>query len=324
MKPVRCVFLGTAPLARMVLKALLDQEWIRIAGVVTQPDRPSGRRLGLEPTAVKAEALERGLPVWQPESLGRDAALLDRLGELAPDLLVTAAYGQLLTPQALAIPSRGALNVHASLLPRYRGAAPAAWAVVRGEAETGITIMEMDQGLDTGGILLQERTPIGREETGGELLDRLSPMGARLLLRAIPPYLSGKLRSRPQDHSLATHAPQLSRRDGEMDWERPAAELACRIRGLSPWPGTWSRLETARGAERILFWKASPLEGRDAAPGTVVRAGPEGLVVACGEGSLRMERLQRAGGRALDARSFLSGRPLDPGSRFLPPARNGG
>ena len=316
MPPARCLFLGTAELARTSLRALIESPDVEVAGVISQPDRPRGRKLRPVPTAVRAEALEHGLQVWQPDSLGRDEALIGRLRELAPDLIVTAAYGQLLPPSVLSIPVRGALNVHTSLLPLHRGAAPIAWAILKGESRTGVTIMLMDEGLDTGPVLAQVHTPIGAEETGGELHDRLAILGADLLVRTIPRHLSGEIGPRAQDSSKATHAPRLSRRDGAMRWNRSAVDLANHVRGLAPWPGSWTRLERGERSERILLWRARAEEGSGGSPGELLEASAQGLVVACGQGRLRIGELQRAGSRRMEAAAFLSGCPLRPGMRF--------
>lgn len=319
MKAVRAIFLGTAELARHSLQALIPSPEVSLIGVISQPDKPQGRRLRLKPTPVKTEALQHSLPVWQPASLRTDTALLKHLKNLAPDLLVAVAYGQMLPPEVLEIPKLGCLNVHPSLLPKYRGAAPIPWTILNGDHQTGVSVMKMDESLDTGDILAQETTSISPTETGGELHKRLAQLGAQLLARALPKYLKGKLPLRPQDHQQATYARKLARRDGEIDWHRPATKLANQIRGLNPWPGTFGHLRKRNESSTIKFWRAEPQSGPKLEPGTVTEASSHGIVVACGQDHLRITNLQRAGGKLLPAGAFLAGFSIAPGNQFTIP-----
>lgn len=319
MKAVRTIFLGTAELARCSLQALIHSPEVNLIGVISQPDKPQGRRLRLKLTPVKTEALQHSLPVWQPTSLRTDTALLKHLKNLSPDLLVAAAYGQMLSPEVLEIPKLGCLNVHPSLLPKYRGAAPLAWPILNGDPQTGVTIMKMDETLDTGNIAAQEITPISPTETGGELHNRLAQLGAQLLVHTLPKYLKGDITLRPQNHLRATYARKLARRDGEIDWRRSATELANQIRGLNPRPGTFSHLQKHNESLPIKFWRAEPQSGPKLKPGTVAKISPHGIVVACGQNHLRITNLQRAGGKPLPAGAFLAGFPLAPGNQFTIP-----
>lgn len=318
-KAVRAIFLGTAELARRSLQALIHSPEVSIIGVISQPDKPQGRRLRIKPTPVKTESLQHSLPVWQPASLRTDTALLTRLKNSAPDLILVAAYGQMLPPEVLEIPKLGCLNVHPSLLPKYRGAAPISWTILNGDHQTGVTIMKVDEGLDTGDIVAQETTPISPTETGGELHNRLSQLGAQLLVRTLSKYLKGDVTIRPQNHQRATYARKLDRRDGEIDWHRPALELANQIRGLNPRPGTFSRLRKHIEFPAIKFWRAEPQSGPKREPGTVVETSSRGIVVACGQDHLRITKLQRAGGKPLPAGDFLAGFSILPGSQFIIP-----
>ncbi|MFN0066562.1 MAG: methionyl-tRNA formyltransferase [Limisphaerales bacterium] len=313
--PVRVVYFGTAPLARASLAALIDAPAVaQVAAVVTQPDKPVGRELRVQPSPVKALALERGLPVLQP-ARARDATFLDELRALAPDLIVVAAYGQILPPAVLDLPRHGCLNVHASLLPRWRGAAPIQWAILAGDAETGVTLMRMDAGLDTGPMLAAARTPLRPDDTGRTLHDRLAELGGALLVRTLPGWLSGTVPAVPQPAAGTTYARKVTKADGAMDWRRPAVELERQIRAFDPWPGSWTRLAGTAAGGLIKLWRAEAIPAASAeAPGTVLAAGPAGPVVRCGEGGLRLLELQREGGRRLPARAFLAGNPLPPGA----------
>lgn len=289
---------------------------VSLIGVISQPDKPQGRRLRLSPTPVKTEALQHSLPVWQPASLRTDTTLLNHLKKLDLDLLIAAAYGQMLSPEVLEIPKLGCLNVHPSLLPKYRGAAPIPWPILNGDHQTGVTIMKMDESLDTGDIVAQESTSISPTETGGELHNRLAPLGAQLLAYTLPKYLKGELPLRPQNHQQSSYARKLARRDGEINWHRPASELANQIRGLNPWPGTFSRLRKHNESPTIKFWQAEPQSGTKLEPGTVAETSSHGIVVACGQDHLRIANLQRAGGKPLPAAAFLAGFSIAPGNQF--------
>lgn len=286
------------------LTALRAEGVLDVVGVVTQPDRP-GHRGAVRPSAVKASAVARGLPVVQPERLRGDglAALLS----LRPELLVWAAYGNVI-PRALLEAFGGrAVNVHASLLPRWRGAAPVAHAILAGDAETGVTLMEGTAEMDAGPILVQERTPIGAAESGGELTTRLAALGGDLLRRELPRYLSGELRGVPQDPALVTWAPKLRAGDGELDFGRPADELARRVRAMTPDPGAFT---TFRGA-RLLVTRASVADGTPGPPGTL-RVGDGAPHVATGVGWLRLDEVKPAGRRAMSGADWARGiRDLD-------------
>jgi methionyl-tRNA formyltransferase len=311
-KPLPLVFMGTADLARASLQALLGSERFRVLAVVTQPDRPRGRDLKAEPTAVKKLAAEAGLATWQPERV-RDPNVQERLAALAPEVIVVAAYGQILPQSILDLPRLGCVNVHASLLPKYRGAAPIQWAILNGETETGVTIMKMAGGVDTGDILSQRATPIGPDETAAALHDRLAALGAELLVETLPRYSAGEIAARAQDEASATYARKITKEDGRLDWSRAAGELRNRIRALTPWPGTYVYL-TAPGGRRLLkIWRTA-VEERTGRPGEVLEAGRGGLVIGCGAGALRVEELQLEGGRRMSAGEFLAGHPLRTGA----------
>lgn len=315
--PVRVVFMGTAPLARASLAALLDAPAVaQVAAVVTQPDKPVGRDLRVQPSPVKALALERGLPVLQP-ARARDPDFLAALRGLAPELVVVAAYGQILPPALLELPPHGCLNVHASLLPRWRGAAPIPWAILAGDAETGVTIMRMDAGLDTGGMIATARTPVREDDTGQTLHDRLATLGADLLVRTIPGWVAGALPARPQPVEGVTYARKIAKEDGRVDWSKPAVQLARELRAFNPWPGAWTALPGPDGPVRIKLWRGEAVATPSGPPpGTVLAADAGGVAVACGAGALRVLELQREGRRRLPARAFLAGNPVPRGAIF--------
>jgi methionyl-tRNA formyltransferase len=311
--------MGTAPLARASLEALFAAPGLKIAAVVSQPDRPKGRDLKLQPSAVKQAALQFELPVWQPEK-ARDPAFIQKLRDIEPDLIVVAAYGQILPPAILELPRLGCLNVHTSLLPKYRGAAPIQWAILDGETETGVTIMKMDAGLDTGPIIAQRSTPIADNDDAATLHDRLAGLGAELLTATIPAWDAGQIQPRPQDNGAATHARKITKEDGKLDWTLPAQTLWNKVRGLTPWPGTYTGL---RG-QTLKIWRATP-EAPSGPPGGLLAAEKDNLLVACGEGSLRLTEVQLQGGRRLTAAEFLAGHRLQPGDKFSfsSPSTNG-
>lgn len=290
-----------------------------VAAAVTQPDRPKGRDLKLAPPPVKVEASRWNLLVLQPER-ARRPEFHQQLTEIGPDLIVVAAYGQILPVQILELPRFGCLNIHTSLLPKYRGAAPIQWAILNGDTETGVTIMKMDAGLDTGDIVAEERTPIHDSDTAQTLHDRLATLGADLLIRTIPEFVRGKTQSRKQPEHGASYARKITKEDGRLKWTSSARSLWNQVRGLVPWPGAYTRLKDGNSEALIKIWAADPIEsepaGASAAPGEIVRADRSGIVVACGEGALRIKNLQREGGRRLEAHAFLAGHPLAPGQRF--------
>ncbi|RME93013.1 MAG: methionyl-tRNA formyltransferase [Verrucomicrobia bacterium] len=312
--PLRVVFFGTAEFACPALVELEKQENLKLLGVVTQPDRPAGRGLQPKPPPVKEVALQLKLPVWQPDRC-RDETFLRQMRELAPELIVVAAYGQILPKALLELPRHGCLNIHGSLLPKYRGAAPIQRAIAEGEEETGVTIMLMDEGLDTGPILAQEATRIWPDDNAQTLHDRLALMGAHLLVDILPDYLAGKLLPRPQPSEGATYAAKVTRADGEIDWRRSAVEVDRQIRAFTPWPGATTRLPF-KERPRLKILEAEPLEREGGEPGVVLASGPETLLVACGRGVLQIHRLQREGGKPLPAAEFLRGCPLPPGTRL--------
>jgi len=296
----KIIFAGTPGFAVASLKALIDAGNIPCAAL-TQPDRPAGRGKTLTASPVKKLAQEHGIPVMQPTSL-RDESAVSELRELQPDIMVVAAYGLILPQQVLDIPSAGCLNVHASLLPRWRGAAPIQAAILAGDTQSGICLMSMEAGLDTGPVYLRKELAIGERETAGELHDRLADSGARLLAENLNAIVNGDLVAVAQEEALASYAPKIKTADAVMSWTRPAKELDRIVRAYNPVPGAWFLL----GDERIKCWMAQPCEAGDAPAGTVVTADADGIVVACGDGALRLESLQRAGKRMVTAAEFAA------------------
>lgn len=307
--------MGTAQLSCSSLRALIESPQFQVVAVVTQPDRPKGRDLKLQPSPVKELALQAKLTVLQPER-ARDEAFLGALGSLQPDLVAVAAYGQILPERLLSLPRFGCLNVHTSLLPRYRGAAPIQWAILNDDAETGVTIMKVDAGLDTGDILTQATTPIAPEDTSETLHDRLAALGADLLMRTIPDYVAGNIASRPQPAEGVSYAPKIKKQDGHIDWSQPARAIWNRVRGLVPWPGAFSYLPAQPQPHLLKIWQAEPIQ-RAGPPGEVLQADKTGLVVGCGRDALRILVLQREGGRRLTPQEFLAGHPLLPAQKLL-------
>lgn len=289
---LRLVFAGTPEFAAEHLKALLDTPH-QIVAVYTQPDRPAGRGQKLMPSPVKQLALQHGLPVLQPPTL-RDPAAQEELRALAPDLMVVVAYGLILPQVVLDIPRLGCINSHASLLPRWRGAAPIQRAVQAGDAESGVTVMQMEAGLDTGPMLLKVTTPITAGDTGGSLHDRLAQLGPQAVVQAIAGLAAGTLQGEVQDDALATYAHKLNKDEARIDWSRPADELERLARAFNPWPICHSTLD----GQPLKVLAAEPAEGRGQ-PGQILDASKDGLTVACGEGALRLTRLQLPGGKPL-------------------------
>ncbi|MFC0269802.1 methionyl-tRNA formyltransferase [Kushneria aurantia] len=317
-QPLRLAFAGTPDFAAHHLRALLDSPH-QVVCVYTQPDRPAGRGRKLTPSPVKALALEHGLAVHQPTTL-KDEEGRAALREAGIDLLVVVAYGLILPRAVLDIPPLGALNVHASLLPRWRGAAPIQRAIEAGDRESGVTIMAMDEGLDSGDMLLAASTPIDEQTTAAELHDRLATLGARTLIEALERLSDGQLIATPQPAEGISWAPKLSKAEAELDFTDSAVELACRVRAFNPFPVAWTRL----GDDNLRLWHASARAARGsetrALPGTLLDAEPDALCVACGDGVLRITRAQLPGGRVLDAHELLSSRR----ERFAPGVRLGG
>jgi methionyl-tRNA formyltransferase len=302
---MKLVFAGTPEFAAVSLAALIAARH-EVTLVLTQPDRPAGRGLKPQPSAVKQFALSAGIPVLQPASL-KEAAPLEALAAARPEAMIVAAYGLLLPPAVLAIPARGCLNVHASLLPRWRGAAPTQRAILAGDVETGVTIMQMDEGLDTGAMLLARAIPIAPGDTTGSLHDKLAALGAQLLVEV----LAGNPVPRAQDAAQATYAPRIAKGEAEIDWRRSAAEIERQVRAFDPVPGAQTRLD----GTALKIWRAR-VEAGAGDPGTVLAAGPDGIVVACGAQLLRILELQRAGGRRLPAQAFLAGHAIARGARL--------
>ncbi len=301
--PLRVAFAGTPEFARAALEALAASRH-RVVGVWTQPDRPAGRGRKLTPSAVKERALALGIPVHQPASF-KTAAAKAELRALEPDVMVVAAYGLILPATALAIPRAGCLNIHASLLPRWRGAAPIQRAILAGDPESGVCIMQMDPGLDTGDVLLEYRTPIMAQDDAQALHDRLADLGSKAIVAALDRLT--ELKRRPQDPALATYAPKLSKEEAELDWSAPAEQLARAVRAYKPWPVAYTRY----AGQPLRIWQAEALSQPAAAsPGTVTAAGRDGIEVATGVGTLRVLELQAAGGRVQPAADFANGRAL--------------
>jgi methionyl-tRNA formyltransferase len=292
------LFAGTPEFALASLQALTNAGIVPLA-VLTQPDRPAGRGKHLTASPVKQFALERGIEVLQPATL-KDAEAVAQIAAFEPDALVVAAYGLILPQSVLDIPARACLNVHASLLPRWRGAAPIQAAILAGDAETGISLMAVTAGLDCGPVYVREALAIGGEETAGELHDRLANLGGRLLVRHFDAILGGSLQAVEQDDSLATYAGKISKQDARLDWKRPAEELHRRVRAYNPVPGAFFLLDDLA----VKCWRAGVVEGAAGTPGEVLSAGRDGIVVACGRDALRLDTLQRPGKRPVTAAEF--------------------
>ncbi len=294
----RVVFMGSPDFAVPCLRALAAAH--DVALVVSQPDKPAGRGGQLTAPPVKEAALELGLPILQPKS-ARNGELREALRASGAELAAVVAYGKILPKDVLEALPRGCLNVHGSILPRYRGAAPVQWAVINGDAETGVDIMQLDEGMDTGPVLLERRVAIDPDETAGELLARLAPLGAAALVEAIGSL--DTLVPRPQDHAAATHAPMLAKTDGAIDFAQPAAAVAARIRGVDPWPGAYAQ---HRGQPLKLF-RARPVAGHGA-PGTVLAIAATGMIVACADAAIAIREVQAAGRKRMAAAQFAAGR----------------
>ncbi len=303
---MRIVFMGTPDFAACSLQRLID-EGFDVAGAFCQPDRPRDRGHKLVPCAVKKTALDAGLPVYQPDKL-RDGTALGILRQLMPDLIAVVAYGKLIPDDILTLPKYGCVNVHGSLLPKYRGSAPIQRAVLSGDAVTGVTTMYLSSGMDEGDMIYSVETPIGQTETSGELFDRLAPMGAELLVKTLRAIEDGTAPRTPQDNRLATYAPPLSREESPIDWTRPARMVLRHIYGMQPWPCATAEL---KGTSFKVF-SAEPAGRTAKAPGTVTAAGKNGIEVACGDGeSVRITQLQAAGGKRMAAGAYLLGHPME-------------
>jgi methionyl-tRNA formyltransferase len=305
----KIVFFGTPSFSLPTLEALV-RSGDEVVAVVTQPDRERGRGRKVLPPPVKEVALRHGIEIFQPETM-KDFAFQAALRNLEPDLFVVVAYGRILPKSVLAIPARGAVNVHASLLPRYRGASPIAWAILRGERETGVTTMLMDEGMDTGPILLQRKIPIEERETAETLHDKLASLGAELLIETLEKMKRGAITPLAQDTSQATYAPPLAKEDGEIDWTKEAREIDRKVRAFSPWPGAFTRwkgqlIKVCRGS----VGKRS----QQAMPGTVVWVGSDFIEVATSKDAYRIEEVQMEGKRRMSVREFLCGHPIPVGT----------
>ncbi len=309
---MRIVFMGTPDFAVPSLKALVEAGH-EIRGVFTQPDKPKNRGMKLQAPPVKEYALSVGLPVFQPVRL-RDGEALEILKELEPELIAVAAYGKILPVDILEVPRLGCVNVHSSLLPKYRGAAPINWAILNGEDETGVTIMVMAEGMDTGDILAQRATPIRIDENAAQLFDRLAQMGAELLVETVAGIEAGTVKAESQDESRASHAPMLSRELSPMDWSRTARQLHDQVRGLYPWPAATAVVD---GVRCKILRTALVEDAGGQAPGTVIQADKRGLRVACGSGALEILELQPDGKKAMAASAFLMGHPIRTGTVLI-------
>ena len=304
---MRILFMGTPDFAVPSLQAILAAGH-EVCGVFTQPDKPKNRGMKLQPPPVKVVALAHDIPVYQPSSV-KDGTALEIIQQLKPELIVVAAYGRILPNAILDYPEKGCINVHSSLLPKFRGAAPIHWAVVSGEEETGVTIMHMAQELDAGDIIDQVRTPIDPDESVEAVHDRLAELGGKLLVEVIAQIADGTATRTPQDASQATFAPMLSRELSKIDWNQPAKAIHDKIRGLSPWPA--ASTDIINDTTIKIFGSANLGETTSAAPGTIVAAGKQGIDVACGDGKiLRVTQLQAPGGKRMAAADYLRGHPL--------------
>ena len=309
----RVLYMGTAELACPPLVALHASPVADVVGVVTQPDRPGGRKLKPRSSFVKQCALELGLPVIQPQTL-RTPQAIEQLASFEPDLFVVTAFGQILPQSALDLPQYGALNVHVSLLPRHRGAAPIQWAILEGDTETGVTIMRMDAGLDTGDIISTVKTEITEGDTAQTLHDRLAQMGAVLLTESLPGYLDGTRKPVLQDDTRSTYARKILKQDGQIDWTESAETIFRKLRALTPWPGIFTYLPTDK--LRLVKIQSANISITEGIAGEVLSAGEDGILIGCGKQSLNLLQLQREGGRSLSSGDFLNGFSLRAGQKL--------
>lgn len=309
---MKIVFMGTPDFAVGTLHALAESEH-EILAVVTQPDKPKGRGKALQPTPVKEEAMRYGIPVYQPKKV-REEEFQVVLRELNPDLIVVVAFGQLIPKSILELPRYGCVNVHASLLPKYRGAAPIQWAVINGEKESGVTIMKMDEGLDTGDMIAKTVVPLAADETGGSLFDKLSQVGAQLLLDTIPALEEGTVVCEKQpEESPTPYAAMLNKKMGLIDWSQDASVIECLVRGLNPWPSAYTYLK----GKTLKIWQAKVVEKQhEEEPGTIIEVDKKHLVVACKTNALLIERLQLEGKKQMETEAFLRGYAIETGAQF--------
>jgi methionyl-tRNA formyltransferase len=311
---MRLIYMGTGDIGLPVLRSLLDSAEHEVAAVVTQPDKPAGRGNELRASPIKLLAQERRVPVFQPRKI-REPGALEPLRALAPEVIVVMAYGQILPRELLEMPSRACLNLHASLLPRHRGAAPIQAAILAGDRESGVTVMYMAEGLDTGPMLLERRVPIRRRETGGTLHDRLAAISPGALADGLQLLAAGQAPRVPQNEALATYAPKLTREHGEIDWTLPAREIERRIRAFNPWPCAATSLPTGADRKRLKVFSAIVHRREAGDPGTVLRADRRGLLVAAGEGSVLLRQVQLEGKRRMLAGELLLGHSVEVGAR---------
>ncbi|GAB6137437.1 methionyl-tRNA formyltransferase [Halanaerobaculum tunisiense] len=309
------VFMGTPDFAVPCLEALCQAEFVNVVGVVSQPDRKKGRGQKKQPTPVKETALESDIEVFQPEKITSETGV-EQLNDWAPDLIVVVAYGQILGSEVLDVPPKGCVNVHASLLPKYRGAAPIHRAIVNGDQKTGITTMYMDEGMDTGDMILKEEVDITAEDTVGSLHDKLAQLGADLLITTIDQIAAGTAPRIPQDDEQATYAPKIDKAEGEVDWSEDATTIWNLIRGFNPWPGTYTYLE----GQRMKLWSSQVHQAEtkpEDKPGTILQADTDlGIVVQTGQGQLLLTEIQPAGKQQMAASDYLLGHDLEPGTRL--------
>lgn len=314
---MKIVFMGTPDLAAEVLNTMMEKG-CEVTLAVTQPDRPKGRGRGVIKTPVHECADRWGIPVFSPDKVKKPEAV-ERLRAEAPDLIVVAAFGQILSKEILDLPRFGCVNVHASLLPKYRGAAPIQWAVINGEEKSGVTIMQMDEGLDTGDILLQEEIPLEPGETGESLYNKMAALGGELLVKALPMIEEGSLVPTRQDDSASTYASMLRKEMGNIDWTMPAAQIERLVRGLNSWPGAYTYL----GGKMLKIWGSRLADAREEGicidncePGTIAGTGKDAVYAACGEGILALTEVQYEGKKRMSARSFLMGARIEPGQKL--------
>lgn len=315
---MRIVYMGTPDFAVPPLRSLAETEY-EVAAVITQPDKPKGRGKTLMPTPVKEEAVRQGIPVYQPVRV-RDPEFVEVLRGLQPDLIVVAAFGQIIPETILDMPKFGCINIHASLLPKYRGAAPIQYAVIDGEKESGVTIMKMGKGLDTGDMISRSAVPIAADETGGSLFEKLSAAGAELLVKTLPHIFDGTaVYEKQPEESPTPYAAMITKKMGLLDFSKSAEELERLVRGLNPWPSAYTFLN----GKTLKVWKADAAvsrkneENRDRIPGTVVSADQDGIRVACGNGCLILQEVQIEGKKRMDSASFLRGCKVEPGTRLM-------
>ena len=311
-KTFRIIFMGTPDFSVPTLQGLIDSR-DQVVAVVTQPDRPKGRGKKLTPPPVKILAESAGIPVLQPTKI-RTVEFAETLGSFRPDLIILVAYGRILPSNILDLPPLGCINVHGSLLPRHRGAAPIQQAVLAGDTVAGVTIMQMDTGMDTGAILLQTSIPIAEDDTAGSLFSKLSNLGGKTLLEALDLLRANKLPPAEQDHSIATEAPPLKKEHGSIDWEKSASELHCFIRGMDPWPTAYSFLDGKRF--RFFVPDLSDISS-DQPPGTIIQADKNGLLIATGGGVLNVREIQPEGKKRMTVMAYLCGQALESGQQFI-------